>query len=71
MKAKNRIPAALLSSKEQPRIWTVSVKLPKDNWAELAFSQKEQAVAEFNKIKAAGIFGGQWVESVTLDESAS
>lgn len=68
MKTKNNIPPALLASTERPHVWSVKVTLPRDNWAELRFSQKEQAVAEYNKIKAAGIFGGQWVEKLILDE---
>ena len=71
MKAKNNIPPALLTTQQAPHIWTVRIVLPRDNWAELKFSQKDMAVAEYNKIRAAGVFGAQWIQSITLDEHAA
>lgn len=68
MKTKNNIPPALLSTPDQPHVWTVRVDLPRDNWAELKFSQKELAIAEYNKIKSLGIYGGQWIQTLTINE---
>jgi len=69
MQAKNRIPPRLLTDPEQPKTYEIKIGLPRGNWAEMRFSQKELAQAEYNRIKSASIFGGQWIERIELNET--
>lgn len=69
MKAKNNIPAAILTGPGQDKTWTVKIKLPRNQWAEMIFSQREVAVSEFNRIKIQGIFGNQWLEGIEINET--
>lgn len=71
MKSKNKLTAVLLSDETKPSYWTVRISFSRNNWAELRFSQKAPALEEFNRIKAAGIYTGQWVEKVEIDECLS
>jgi hypothetical protein len=69
MQTKNRIPPRLLTDTEQPKVYEIKIGLPRGNWAEMRFSQKDVAQAEFNRIKSASIFGGQWIQSIELNET--
>jgi len=71
MKSKNNIPAALLTDPGKPHTWTVKITLGKENWAEMQFSQKEVALGEYNRIKGLGVFGGQWIDSITINEQVN
>lgn len=71
MRTKNKIPAALLASDVETKQWIISIRLPRENWAEMRFSQRDVAVGEFNRIKSMGIFGGQWIEGMEINEQPS
>lgn len=69
MRVKNTIPARLLTTDpDKPKIWLIKIQLPRAQWAEMKFSQREMAIGEFNRIKGQAVFGGQWLEGVTLEE---
>ena len=68
MRVKNKIPAALLANETETKQWVISIRLPRDNWVEMRFSQKDVAVAEFNRIKTMGVYGGQWLQGLELNE---
>jgi hypothetical protein len=71
MKSKNNIPAALLTNPAKPHAWVIKITLGKENWTEMRFNQKELALSEYNRIKGMGIFGGQWIDSITIDEQVN
>jgi hypothetical protein len=68
MQAKNRIPPRLLTDTLRPKHYRVKITLPNAAWVDMQFSQKDVAQLEYNRIKAASIFGGQWIQTITLEE---
>ena len=68
MKSKNKLPAALLSNGQEPKQYQVNVSLSGGHSVSIQTTDRDIAQAEFNKVKAAGIYGGRWVEHVELQE---
>ncbi len=68
MQTSKKIKPALLDNQEQPKIYQVRVDLGNKRWAQLNYSDKEFAVAEYNRIKAASIYCACWVNSIILEE---
>lgn len=71
MKAKNNIPPRLLSDATKPATWLIKISLPGNHWAELAFSQRELAQAEYNRIRGTSIYGGQWITEISISEQTA
>jgi len=67
MKTKNTLKPALLES-DEVKSYVVKINLNGGRWAELEFSGRDMARDEFNRIKAAGIYCGAWVDSMALGE---
>ena len=67
MKSKIKQTPALLGNPEQANTWQIHIKT-KNDWCEMRFSNKTQANEEYQRIKTMGIFCGQWVTEIILEE---
>lgn len=68
MKAQKRVTPALLGNPEDPKSYQISIDLGNGRWAELNFSERDMATAEYNRIKSQGIYTGAWITTITLQE---
>jgi hypothetical protein len=68
MKAQKQITPALLVNPIEPKVYQVAVNLGKDRWAELNFSERDMATAEYNRIKGQSIYCGVWITEIQLKE---
>jgi hypothetical protein len=46
----------------------VGIDLGAGRWAELNFSERAMATAEYNRIKGQGIYCGAWIKNILLEE---
>lgn len=67
MKTIKKIVPTLLSNTEQPRVWSVRVQT-KTYWSEMTFSHRAVADTEYRRLKTAGVFGGQWITELVIEE---
>ena len=56
--------AILLDSAEVAKTYIIRIELSADQWSELHFSSKEMAAAEFQRLRAAGIYCGHWITKI-------
>lgn len=68
MKSTNKLPAALLSTGQELKQYKVLVSLSGGHKVSIQTDDKDIAQQEFNKVKAAGVYGGRWVDHVELAE---
>lgn len=62
---KTQIPTLLGTGSQS--IWRLRVET-KQHWCEMTFSDRQLADAEYQRIRAQGIFGNAWVTEITLEE---
>lgn len=68
MKTANKLKAALETNLDAPVGYQIRVEFSNGRWAELNFSEKSWAQAEYNRIKGAGIYCQAWIETITIEE---
>jgi hypothetical protein len=68
MKTTNKLKSALLDNDTTTKAYQVKIDLGNGRWAELNFSEKVWAQAEYNRIKVSSIYCDNWVKTITLDE---
>ena len=68
MRAQNKITPAIMANPEAVKIYCVGIDLGNGRWAELNFSEREMATAEYNRIKGQGIYCGAWIQSILIEE---
>ena len=59
-----KAPAILLDSAELAKTYMIRIELSAGQWAELHFSSKEMVTAEFQRLRAAGIYCGHWITKI-------
>lgn len=69
MKTTNKLKSALLDNDSISKVYQVKIDLGNGRWAELNFSEKAWAQAEYNRIKALSIYCDNWVKTITLEET--
>jgi hypothetical protein len=57
-----------MANPEAVKIYCVGIDLGNGRWAELNFSEREMATAEYNRIKGQGIYCGAWIQSILIEE---
>lgn len=67
MKATKKTIPALLGDPLAANQWLLMIRT-KIGWCEMKFSNKQQADAEFKRIKTQGTFGGAWLTEIHLEE---
>lgn len=67
MKSKIKQTPALLADPQVSNTWQLHIKT-KSDWAEMRFSNKDHANAEYQRIRQMGIYCGQWVTELVLEE---
>jgi hypothetical protein len=68
MRTTNKLKPALLDNSQAEKFYQVRIGLGNLRWAELNFSEKSWAQAEYNRIKGAGIYCQAWIETITIEE---
>lgn len=69
MKSKNKLPAALLSTGDEEKTYFVLINLSGGHTVSIETTDKSIAQQEFNRAKAAGIYGGRWIDTVEIKEA--
>ena len=59
-----RARATLLDTAEAAKTYVIRIELGAGQWAELHFSSKEMVTAEFQRLRAAGIYCGHWITKI-------
>ena len=67
MKTSKKIVPTLLTSSEAPRLWRVRVDT-RDDYCEMRFSNREHAHSEYQRLRQASIFAGQWITELVIEE---
>jgi hypothetical protein len=57
-----------MANPEAVKIYGVGIDLGNGRWAELNFSERDMATAEYNRIKGQGIYCGAWIQSILIEE---
>jgi hypothetical protein len=70
MRAQNKITPAIMANPEAVKTYCVGIDLGNGRWAELNFSERDMATAEYNRIKGQGIYCGAWLKSIVLEDRA-
>ena len=68
MKTQKKTIPALLETPSQPKQYQVQVEFSNNRWASIAFSERDMAEIEYNRIRSSSIYCNAWVDSVTLTE---
>lgn len=68
MRSKNKLPAALLASDVEEKSFSILISLSGNQYVQLKTNSKEIAQSEYNKIRAAGVYGGRWIDQIELTE---
>jgi hypothetical protein len=66
VKAQNKINPVILVSPDAVKTYQVTVDLGNGRWAELNFSERDMATAEYNRIKGQGIYCGAWIKEIQI-----
>jgi hypothetical protein len=70
MRAQNKITPAIMANPEAVKTYCIGIDLGNGRWAELNFSERAMAAAEYNRIKGQGIYCDFWIKSITLEDRA-
>ena len=57
-----------MSKPEVVKTYRVAIDLGNGRWSELDFSERDMATAEYNRIRAQGIYCGAWLKNISLEE---
>ena len=68
MKTTNKLKPLLEANPTAPQGYQVRVEFSNGRWAELNFSERDMATAEYNRIKAQSIYCGAWLKNISLEE---
>jgi hypothetical protein len=68
MKTKNAIPAALFSGTAEKKTWIIDIDMGNDTTVKMEFTDKQQALTEYETNRQKGIYGGRWIKTITINE---
>ena len=57
----------LLENADTPKIWRISITTSNRRWAKMDFGDRQTADNEYNRIRSLGVFGGSWLQDITLE----
>lgn len=63
-----KITASLLDNPVAPKQYRIRIELRGGQWVEMSSSTREILTQEYDRIRAAGVYGGLWITQIELIE---
>ena len=55
-----------MANPEAVKTYCIGIDLGNGRWAELNFSERDMATAEYNRIRGQGIYCGAWIKEIQI-----
>lgn len=68
MKSKKAIPAALFSGNTEQKTWVIDIDMGLGTKVKMEFTDRIQAMTEYETNRQRGIFGGRWIKEISINE---